>query len=320
MTLTVPTSDLDLTADLSLMEWQQGHQRRSHSTPGTQAAGLGRLQTLLPVSAGSLSARALPAQPQPLANNDLRLGAQHPAQLQGQTGESFAQRVLLAYYFWARGHICVELSSGANNNLGITRSEFHEQGTGFNQAGFFSSPYSQPNVPYTAISPESRDLDRQWQNPSSGNFVANPYASNTTGLRQRLPTTTYESSYDPRPSYEIQNIIPGLSVSPVAERSYELSPALLSPFNAPRANMGGSDDYPSPHSEAERRVSMTNTTPLSVGLTTDSALTPGSESTRAGQISVQRGSPPRNAQGQIYCAHQECANKSEVFRRPCEWK
>ena len=74
--------------------------------------------------------------------------------------------------------------------------------------------------------------------------------------------------------------------------------------------------YPSPHSEASdtpgtfAHASMPEKA-------SPHALSDASPS--LARSSISQPEPPRNAQGQIYCSHSECAQDPPTFNRKCEW-
>jgi hypothetical protein len=132
--------------------------------------------------------------------------------------------------------------------------------------------------------------------------------------------------------------VPTLEVSPINGPNF--SPSIDTPtptrhFTSPRRplfgtfqpqSMGISETYPiSPQSERHRSTSIpTSASPHNSLLTSPAMSTSqsphNSESSARHRVSVQRPQePPRNAQGEIYCNHEECGADPPTFRRRCEW-
>ena len=84
-------------------------------------------------------------------------------------------------------------------------------------------------------------------------------------------------------------------------------------------------DYPSPHSEiSEQTICSPNITNNNNFVAQNGYLPPNRNSMSQSQAKPQdqpaaNASPPRNANGDIYCADPACRNNPPTFARKCEW-
>ncbi|ERF73909.1 hypothetical protein EPUS_05921 [Endocarpon pusillum Z07020] len=207
---------------------------------------------------------------------------------------------------------------------GISHGTVDEPQQGVSSTSLHPPFYNQP-LPLYSNPTESRDSVSRWTASISGD-ISTTYAnieqvsSNVwTGYNQQIPPPIHPPR-TPVPRFEVspvqgQNFVPVFD--PVGTQG------LYRPFPQPafgqNQDMGGTDDYPSPHSEGGRQPSITTPASMPGSVNADHITTPSSDGGKGLNISIKRGDPPRNAHNQIYCAHPECAKEALIFRRPCEW-
>lgn len=248
-----------------------------------------------------------------------------PRRPQFYSGDSQLELCTPRASFW-RGIPDESSPTGAKDALGISRGSIDELAPGWISTSSLLHTTLNPQPTTSCTSPGgSRDSGR-WLTSGGGGI-------STSDAGKQVPSNVWSGylQQDPPPSYLLRNTdVPRFSVSPVEGRDYipiidplatqsPFAPYHLQPFGD-NQDMGGIDDYPSPHSERGRRASITTPTSMPGSLVTDHVTPSSMEGSNALQISIRRGEPPRNASNQVYCAHSECAKDPPNFRRPCEWK
>jgi hypothetical protein len=215
--------------------------------------------------------------------------------------------------------------TGANYALGISHGPLDEPRQGSYFRSLLPPTQSPQSVSFDSSPPESRDLFR-WPTSISGDI---PTSSTRVGHVSSNVWPGYNQQGRPL-IYPPQAPVPTFEVSPVEGQKYvpafdaiaahDLYPLFLRPPFSNNQDMGGTEDYPSPHSDRGRQNSIATSTSMPESVAADHATTPSSAGSKGLQISIKRGEPPRNEMNEIYCTHLECAGKVVTFRRPCEWK
>ena len=217
--------------------------------------------------------------------------------------------------------VAAPLTSGSSSTPFATAPSQSWRG----HAGSFSRPFSRISHHASSIASEPAG-DEQDISSATTQFhpsyhdhfpSANPYDPNTYDIA--VPTATpspYQQQHPP--PFPPQGFVPGPTQG---IRGY--APARRLRTGRDVLSMHSSQSYPSPqHSEASEAASLGPVSmppegtpqPQLGGIGSSPSL---SRSSR--RPSSTNTEPPRNAQGQIYCNHPECAAKPPTFSRKCEW-
>ncbi len=322
-----PYSQADHNAALSAQA-PTFHEQGANSSRRSSVSAAPQLPHLQVSTSISLGAQAFTAPsnrescvPKP---NLLDLGAQASLDEQGSRG-------VHAWSLTLSSVAGTQVNSPQRQGLAALNSRRQADPTAYNNI------YQSPS--FAGRTPVSRDSE--WAVVASGGEFETyaPYTHNTPNV--------YASGYNQPvsqapPYYSYPNTgVPTLAVSPVTGGpAYALnidSPTPNTPYNQLRRtssnsyyqlNMGVEEaKYPmSPPSERHRSASIATSAspghsviPSPIMSNTHSPQTSSEASGRRPLATPRNQEPPKNAQGEITCDHEECAGSPPVFRRRCEW-